>query len=133
MEGAGEDGAVQPLNMSVPAELALPIFDDLLTGRSRAPAQPWLGLLLQDAGAAVVTAGVVPGGPASRAEIRPGDLVLGVGGSRVSDLAGLYRRLWALGPAGVDVPLTLQRGGDVFELEVRSVDRQQLLWKPRFN
>ena len=114
MEQAGDDGSAQPLNMSVPAELALPIFDDLLTGRRAAAAQPWLGLLLQEAGPGVVTAGVVPGGPASRAEIRPGDVILAVGGERVSELAGLYRRLWSLGAAGVDVALTLQRGTDVF-------------------
>lgn len=133
MEGAGEDGKTRPLNMSVPAELVLPIFEDLLTGRRGASPQPWLGLLLQEDEQGVLTAGVVPGGPASRAEIRPGDVILGVGGERARDLAGFYRRLWSLGAAGVDVPLTLQRGTDVFELEVRSADRQALLWKPRFN
>jgi hypothetical protein len=48
----------------------------------------------------------------------------------VADLAAFYRRLWALGPAGVDVPLTLKRGADVFDVEVRSADRRKLLKQP---
>ncbi|MFA5503569.1 MAG: signal protein PDZ, partial [Bacilli bacterium] len=41
--------------------------------------------------------------------------------------------LWALGPAGVTVPLTIQRDGDVFDVEVRSRDRAALLRKPKYN
>jgi S1-C subfamily serine protease len=133
LEQARDKGDPLPLNMSVPAELLTPIFDDLVSGRAPGPVRPWLGLLLQQIGASVVTVGVVDGAPASRAEIRPGDVILAVADTRVSSLAEFYRRLWALGPAGADVPLTLMRGSDVFDLEVRSVDRDRLLWKPRFN
>ena len=38
--------------------------------------------------------------PAARADIRPGDLILAIGGHPVSDLAEFYTRLWAQGPAG---------------------------------
>ena len=77
--------------------------------------------------------GVSPHGPAARAELRAGDIVLAVAGEPVEDLADFYRRLWAQGPAGATIPLRLQRDGDVFDLEVRSADRTALLKKPRFN
>ena len=53
-----------------------------------------------------------------RARHRPGDF---------------YTALWALGPAGVTVPLSLQREGDVFDVEIRSADRASRLKKRRFN
>jgi len=133
LEQREDDGRAAALNMSVPAELLHPIFEDLLRGRPTGPARPWLGILAQEAGDAVVVASVSKGGPASRAELRQGDAIVGLAGRPVSDLAGLYRRLWGLGAAGVDVPLTLRRGSDVFDVEVRSADRSQLLRKPRYH
>jgi S1-C subfamily serine protease len=82
---------------------------------------------------AVVVMTVAPGGPASRAELKRGDVIMAVAEEPVFDLAEFYTRLWALGPAGVKVPLTLSRGGDIFDVEIRSVDRGALLKKPRFN
>ena len=38
----------------------------------------------------------------------------------MSDLAGLFRRIWALGDAGVEVPLTIYRDGRTFELNAPS-------------
>jgi S1-C subfamily serine protease len=119
--------------MSVPAERLQAIFGDLVKGRPTGPSRPWLGILSQQIEDVVVVVGVSDGSPSLRAGLRQGDVVVAVNGERVNDLAGLYRRLWALGPAGVVVPLTLRRGGDVFEVEVRSADRNQLLKKPRYN
>lgn len=133
LEQAGEDGQAVPLNMSVPAELLPPIFEDMLRGRPTGPPRPWLGILAQEIGTAVVAVGTAPGGPSSRAEIRQGDIILAINDEPVSDLPGFYRRLWALGTPGVDVPLTLQRGSDVFDVEVRSADRAQLLRKRRYH
>jgi len=48
----------------------------------------------------------------------------------VNDLAGLFRRVWALGQAGVDVPLFINREGKSFELRVRSGDRRSFLKGP---
>lgn len=133
LEQREDDGRIAPFNMSVPAELLQPIFEDLVRGKPTGPARPWLGTLAQEIGGGVVIVGVSPGGPAARAEMREGDVVAAVAGEPVSDLAGFYRRLWSLGAPGVDVPLTLRRGGDVFDLEVRSADRRQLLRKPRYH
>ena len=49
---------------------------------------------------------------------------------RVGGLADLFRRIWSIGSAGVEVPLTLVREGVVSRIQVRSADRQDLLKKP---
>jgi len=124
---------ITSLNMFVPIELLPPILDDLARGKPPHPPRPWLGVLAQDTGRHVVLGGVSPKGPAARAELRAGDIILAVAGVEVSDLAHFYTRLWAQGPAGATIPLRVQRGGDVFDLEIRSADRTALLKKPRFN
>ena len=133
MEQLGDSGEVRPMNMFVPAELLIPIQDDLSRGRPTRAPRPWLGVLSQEISSHVVILEVTPGGPASRAELRPGDVIHKLAGERLSNLAGFYRRLWALGPAGVTVPLTIQREEDVFDVEVRSGDRTSMQRKRRLN
>ncbi|HEY1750720.1 MAG TPA: S1C family serine protease [Caulobacteraceae bacterium] len=133
MEHRGEDGETAPLNMFVPAELLPPILDDLSRGRPGRTPRPWLGLISQESQSRVVVADVTPGGPAARAELRRGDVIHRIAGEPITDLAGLYHRLWALGPPGVTVPLTLQRGREVFDMEIRSADRTRMLRKQRLN
>ena len=81
----------------------------------------------------MVVVGVSPHGPAARAELRAGDVILAVAGVSVSDLAAFYTRLWAQGPPGAIIPLRIQREQDVFDVEVRSADRDSMLRKPKFN
>ena len=49
-------------------------------------------------------------GPAKKADLRTGDIVLSVAGKEVRDLASFFRRVWAQGQAGVDVPMAIYRG-----------------------
>jgi S1-C subfamily serine protease len=117
--------------MVVPIDLLKPILDDLLTiGRPNRPSRPWLGIFANEVDNNVAILGLARRGPAEQADVRPGDIVLGVAGSKVNDLAGLFRRIWALGQAGVDVPLLINRDGRTFELKVRSTDRRRLLKGP---
>ncbi len=127
------DDEVRPLNMFVPAELLPPILDDLARGRPTRPARPWLGILAQEFESQVVVIDVSSGGPAALARLRKGDIIQKVGGRRVEDLASFYKHLWALGPAGVAAPLTVQRGGKTFDVEVLSADRASRLKKRRLN
>jgi S1-C subfamily serine protease len=127
------DRGVTSLNMFVPIDLLPPILDDLARGKPAYPPRPWLGVLAQDNGSQVLLSGVSPRGPAARAQLRKGDVVLAVAGASVSDLAGFYTRVWAQGPAGATIPLRIQRDGDVFDVEIRSADRSALLRKPRLN
>src|SRR5262245_30377511 len=97
-------------NMLVPVELLEPILDDLLKlGRPNRAPRPWLGMYTTEAGARLVVAGIAPGGPAERAGVKVGDILLEIGGEKPSGLADLWKRLWRIGPSGCDVPLKLLR------------------------
>ncbi len=132
MEQLAPDGDVSPLNLFVPAELLVPILDDLSHGRPR-PQRPWLGVLSREVSSHVVIVDVSHGGPASRAELRSGDVIHRIAGHRVSELGDFYKQLWALGPPGVTAPLTIQRENDVFDVEIRTADRSALQKKRRLN
>jgi len=122
------------VNMFVPIDLLAPILDAMLsTGRSPQPPNPWLGMSAQDPEGKLVVARLSPGGPAQRAGVKVGDMVLGIGAQRVHGLADMFRAIWRLGPAGIEVPLTVAREGDVLQITVRSADRDDLLKKPNLH
>ena len=128
---SGESGQ---LNMVVPIDLLKPILGDLLsTGRPDRPPHAWLGLFATDLEGKVFVVGVYSGAPADRAGLKPGDLVVSVGGERVSGLAGFFRKVWSLGPAGVTVPLVLQREGETIETRIVSSEREKFLKKPKMH
>jgi S1-C subfamily serine protease len=129
-----EGGKTEHLNMIVPIDLLKPIFDDLLTlGQRNRPPRPWLGLYATEVDNRVVVVGLSNRGPAKRSDLRTGDVVLAVGGKEVNDLAGLFRRIWSLGDAGVEVPLTIYREGQAMELKIASADRRRFLKSPRLH
>jgi S1-C subfamily serine protease len=118
-------------NMIVPIDLLDPILEDLLKlGRAQRQARPWLGLYATEVKGHVVVSGLAGGGPAERGGVQVGDIVIEVAGARVGGLADLFRKIWGVGSAGVEVPMTLVREGSVSRLRVPSADRQDLLKKP---
>ena len=124
-------GASLDVNMMVPIDLLKPILDDLRTlGCRREPPRPWLGLYATEVGSKIVIAGISERGPARKADLRPGDVVLSVGGNVVKSLAQFFRSIWRVGDAGVEVPMVLNRGNDSFEVRIKSVDRTRLLKGP---
>jgi S1-C subfamily serine protease len=128
------DGRMRVLNMSVPTDLLTPILDEMLTlGRPNRPPRPWLGVSATGDEGQVVLIDVTKRGPAARAGLRRGDVILAVGGKPVSDLAGFFRGIWSLGDAGVDVPLLVEREGDRFDVNVTSGDRQGFLKSRRLH
>ena len=130
LQQARERGRSEHLNMNVPIDLLKPIYNDLLTlGRPNKPPRPWLGFYATEIEDRVVVAGVSNDGPARRADMRVGDILVSIAGQQVGTLAALYRRLWSLGRAGVEVPLTLQRDGRTLAVTPRSTDRAALLKK----
>ncbi|MDW8468917.1 MAG: S1C family serine protease [Burkholderiales bacterium] len=121
-------------NMIVPIDLLEPILDDLVRyGRPRRAPRPWLGMYVQEVDGALVVGGLVAGGPAERAGVKLGDAVLAVAGERPAGLADLFRRIWALGPAGTEIPLTLGRGAKRLDVRAVSADRNDFLLKPRLH
>jgi S1-C subfamily serine protease len=120
--------------MFVPVDILEPILEDLVQrGRARRAARPWLGMYTTEMGAKLVVAGLAANGPADRAGVKLGDVVVGVAGDRPSGLADLFRRIWALGPAGAQIPLTVARAGKRQDLSVASVDRGDFLKKPQLH
>ena len=118
-------------NMFVPIDLLKPIFADLLSkGRTGGAPRPWLGMFTTEAFDQLVVAGVAPGGPAEKAGIRPGDIVVRANGRRVTRLAEMFREIWGLGSAGVTVRLTIVRDSEAIEIMVPSGDRYDYLNLP---
>jgi len=121
-------------NMFVPIDLLAPILEELLKlGRAARTPRAWLGIYTAEMDGHLVIGGLAPGGPAERAGVALGDLVLEVGGERVAGLADMYRRIWSAGPAGSEVELTLSRRGASSLLKLRSADRNEFLKKPRLH
>ncbi|MGE3145283.1 MAG: S1C family serine protease [Pseudorhodoplanes sp.] len=134
LEQSREKGKSEHLNMMVPTDLLKPILDDLIRrGAANRPVRPWLGIYTTEIDDKLVIAGVAGKGPAKAADVQPGDVVVAVAGTRVSELAEFYRSIWALGAAGVEVPLTVWREGEMLELRVRSTDRTSLFKTPRLH
>jgi S1-C subfamily serine protease len=102
-------------------------------GRVNKPSRPWLGMYSTEIENKIVVVGIADKGPAARAEFRTGDVILAVNGEKVLNQATFYRKIWALGAAGVDVPLTLYREGDTFDVTVKSSDRARFLKAPRLH
>lgn len=131
VEHSDPDGDNFDLNMVVPVNLLKPILEDILKiGRADRPARPWLGLYTAEIDDQIVVAGIASDGPCDNTELEVGDVVVGVGTQEVDDLASFFRSVWALGPAGVEVPLDVLRDGAAFEVIVQSVDRTKQLKGP---
>jgi len=122
------DGSGAAGNMFVPIDLLKPVLADLLAfGRSTEPARPWIGLYPTEMNGYLVVSGVSEGGPAETAGLRFGDLLVAVAGVPVTDMEGFFRAVWALGPAGTRIPLTVLREGRIHAVEVESRDRHDWL------
>lgn len=124
----GDEGMADG-NMIVPVDLLPPILDDLLRfGKVQRPPRPWLGMFTADgSNDDVFVVGLAKDGPADQAGIEVADVVIKVGDDEVESLADMWRKVWAQGEAGVEVPITLMREGREFEKLLKSADRNSFL------
>jgi S1-C subfamily serine protease len=122
-------------NMVVPIDVLKSILDPMKkTGHTGRPARPWLGLYAADTDDAIVVAGMASAGPASQGGVMIGDEIVKVAGAPVQDLSDLFRNVWGLGHAGVEIPLTVRREeSGAHEIILRSADRADFLRKPRLH
>jgi S1-C subfamily serine protease len=128
------EGKSDYVNMVVPIDLLKPVLDDLRRfGRVNRPPRPWLGMYSTEIENKVVVVGISAKGPAARAELKAGDVILAVNGEKITGQAQFYRKLWSLGAAGVDVPLTIYHEGVTFDVVLASTDRAKLLKAPRLH
>jgi len=113
-----------PGNVFVPIDLLKPILADMLKeGRRAGPARPWLGVSADEMQGRLLVTRVSPDGPADRAGMKSGDIILGVGSDAVRTQAEFYSKVWGRGNAGDDIPLKVLQGMDVREVKVHSIDR----------
>lgn len=125
---ASGTGVNMPGNMYVPIDLLPPIMADLLSkGRVGGAGRPWLGLNAEDVRGRIFVGRVTAGGPAQQAGLSANDIVVGVNGAQPRSLGDFYRKVWALGAAGVMVPLDVLQGTRVHRIDVKSINRHDHL------
>lgn len=130
-EASYEDGEPREGNMIVPIDLIHGVKDELMKhGQRLSPARPWLGMFSAESSGKVVVAGLWDGGPADKAGLEAGDLILEIAGQPVEYMAKMYKTIWGLGPAGTTVPMTLFRDKRIIEVEVESANRSDYYKKP---
>ena len=128
---ATSDDPKLPGNVFVPIDFLKPILADLIREGHRAgPARPWLGVSADEIQGHLFVTRVSPDGPADRAGVNVGDIILGVGTDAVRTQAQFYERVWNRRHAGDDVPLKVLQGVDVKDISVRSIDRVEY-FRPR--
>ncbi|MDP8967059.1 MAG: trypsin-like peptidase domain-containing protein [Actinomycetota bacterium] len=114
---ASSTGANDGVGFAIAVDTAKEILPALKEGREIK--RPYLGVETGDArtGVGAVVAGVVPGGPAARAGLRPGDRIVAIGGREVGESADVSSAVSERKP-GDRIEVRIRRGGDERTLSV---------------
>jgi S1-C subfamily serine protease len=121
---AAGSGDSTPGNMFVPIDRLPPILADLIAdGRAAAPPRPWLGITTVEMHGRLVVNRVTPDGPAEKAGLKRGDIIVGVAGEPAKGMADFYRKVWARGSAGTTVPVDVLQDHAVKRIDVTSMNR----------
>jgi S1-C subfamily serine protease len=108
-------------NMFIPIDALKTGLEAMVkTGRGPGPRNPWLGLYPHEARGRLFVMRVAEDGPAAKAGIKPGDIIMGAGGKHVSGMADFFRRIWAQGSPGSDIVIDVLPKGAT-DLEIRKV------------
>ena len=120
-----------PGNMFVPVDLLKPILGEMQqTGGTKVSHRPWVGISSTEQGGRVQIVRVSKEGPAQRAGLQPGDLVLAVDGAKVTTLEEFYKKLWDRARPDAEVSLTVLQGADIKTIVLKPVDRMSTMRKP---
>jgi S1-C subfamily serine protease len=134
LDALGQMIGVLSLNLNSPTEMSLAIPIDLFHHvkdsiftfgevAGRLP-RPWVGIYTEAVEGGVAVIGLIPNGPASRAGLEIKDVILELDGVEVSGRRELYEAMWRR-RAGDEITFTVQRGEDVHEIRIRSLDRAE--------
>lgn len=125
-------GGSQGIGFAIPASLALTVMQQI-TNNGRV-IRGWLGVEAQDVspelaaafdlevGQGVLISGVLRGGPADLAGIRPGDLITNINGTRIHDTLGLLNTIAANQP-GHELEIKALRNGKELSLMAKVAER----------
>ena len=121
---AQSPGERSPGNMFIPIDLLKPILPEMArTGGQKGGRRPWLGVNSMEEDGHIKVLRVTSEGPAEKAGLEAGDIILALAGREVTSLDDFYRTLWSAGAPGVEVTLKVLKGSDIREVHVRSMDR----------
>lgn len=119
-------GRVGRFSLAVPVHLFADHRQDLLRfGRIRGrPRRAWVGIYAEPAATGVAVSSLVPDGPAARAGVQEGDVIVAVNFAEVTTREEVYRHLWRQS-AGAVVRLGIIRGQARLSIDVTSMDRAE--------
>ncbi|WP_027966510.1 Do family serine endopeptidase [Halomonas halocynthiae] len=125
-------GGSQGIGFAIPTNLARSILEEIITqGRV---IRGWLGIEAQELypelaasfgledHAGVIIAGVAPGGPADKAGLLPGDIILEINGSSTIDPSRTMTDIAAVKP-GSQIPISIIRGGERMDTTLDVAER----------
>jgi serine protease Do len=119
-------------NMFVPIDLLKPVLAELReNGASKASTRAWMGVNCAEYDGELRVLRVSDESPAEAAGVRAGDRIVRIDGTAVAGLAQLWKALWAGGAPERTVKLEIERGGRLQSLDLRTVDRAQVLRRAR--
>jgi len=120
---ASESGGFQGIGLAIPSRFLTDVVDQILT-RGRV-VRGWLGVAASSApGGGVIIGGTLRGGPADRAGVEPGDLLVAIDGEAVADARQALDLISSLQPGSIAV-LTIRRDGRRQRLEAMVSTRPQ--------
>ncbi len=117
-------GGSQGIGFAIPSDLALSVLTQIVeSGRVR---RGWLGVevsaeTVQD-NMGLQIAGILPDGPAARAGLQPGDIIVAIDGIPVHDTQSFSRIVADFAP-GETLHLALERRGQLVEVSVSAGER----------
>lgn len=108
-------GASVGIGFAIPSETVTRIVNQLLSKGSIE--RGWLGVSVEDRNDGVVVANLDRTGPAARAGIHQGDIVIAINGDRIDSSRGLIRAV-AVVPPGNSMRVTVRRQGHEMDISV---------------
>jgi len=120
-------GGNMGIGFAIPISIIKEVMDQII--RNGSVTRGWVGIEVQDIAPEIaesfglkstqgaLIAGVLRGGPADRAGIRPGDVLVEVNGQSVSDSASLLKLIASLEPGKI-APLSLLRENKALRVQV---------------